>query len=142
MKAIARTVRLTPRKLNLIAGLIRDKNADDAINILNFTPKKGAKLLSKVVQSAVANAENNFKQERETLYIKEIVVTKATTMKRSTPVSRGRMHPILKRNSHIMVAIGVRENTTKKTASRKTSSKGAKAPKAGKTPAKAQKSTK
>jgi len=108
MKAISRQLRITPRKINLIARLIRDKNVGDAMSILEFTPKKGAKLLNKVLKSAVANAENNFKQERDSLYVKEVVVGKATTLKRSVPISKGRMHPILKRSAHVIVHIGVR----------------------------------
>lgn len=113
MKAISRSLRIAPRKLNLIAGLIRNKNAVEAMNILSFTPKKGAKILHKVVKSAVANAENNFKQSPATLYIKEVVVTKAPTMKRGVPVSRGRVNPVLKRNAHVMVSVGVMENAPK-----------------------------
>ncbi len=113
MKAISRQLRITPRKLNLIAGLVRNKDAGDAMSILQFTPKKGARLLYKVVKSAVANAENNFKQEKDSLYVKEIVVGKAMTIKRSVPISRGRMHPRLKRSSHVYVTIGVREGANK-----------------------------
>lgn len=117
MKAIARSVRLTPKKLNLIAEVVRNRNANEALALLKFMPKKGAKLLAKVIHSAVANAENNFKQSIDTLFIKEIVVTKAPTMKRSVPISRGRMYPILKRSSHVMVTVGVMEE--KKTSKNK-----------------------
>ena len=105
MKAIARSLRITPRKLNLIAGLVRNKKALDALSILSFTPKKGAKILYKAIKSAIANAENNFRQETDSLYIKEITVTKASTMKRGVPISRGRVNPILKRNAHMMVTV-------------------------------------
>jgi large subunit ribosomal protein L22 len=108
MKAILRSVRITSKKLNLIADLVRTKNVNDAVNLLKFTPKKGAKILYKVVKSAVANAENNFKQERPSLFIKEIIVTEGPTMKRSVPISRGRMNPILKRTAHVTVLLGVR----------------------------------
>jgi large subunit ribosomal protein L22 len=110
MKAIARHLRITPRKLNLIAGLVRGKDANEAMSILRFTPKKGAKLLFKAVKSAVSNAENNFKQERDSLYVKEIVVNKGITLKRNVPISRGRVHPILKRSAHLYVTVGVKEN--------------------------------
>ncbi len=110
MKAIARNIRISPKKANLVAGLVRRKNAQEALDILKFTPKKGAKILYKVLHSAVANAENNFKQKKETLTVKEIVVTEGPTFKRSVPVSRGRAHPILKRNSHITVTVGMEEN--------------------------------
>ncbi len=112
MKAVARSLRITSKKINLIANLVRRKNAVEALNILKFTPKKGAKLLYKVVRSAIANAENNFKQERPSLFIKEIVVTEAATMKRSVPISRGRTNPILKRNAHVWVMLGVLDDET------------------------------
>lgn len=107
MKAILKNARISPKKANLVAGLVRGKMVDAALDQLKHTPKKGAALLIKVVKSAAANAENNFKQDRGKLYIKEIVVNKAPTFKRSVPISRGRMHPILKRNSHITVTVDV-----------------------------------
>lgn len=121
MKSIARSLRITSKKINLVAGLVRRKDVTEAMNILKFTPKKGAKILSKIIQSAIANAENNFKQERPSLYIQEIVVTEAPTMKRSIPVSRGRSNPILKRNSHVSVFLGVKGEEAE------TATKGAKA---------------
>lgn len=111
MKAIGRSLRITSKKLNLIADLVRKKDAKMALDILKFTPKKGARILRKIVHSAVANAENNFKQESGSLYIKEIVVTEGSTLKRSVPISRGRVHPILKRMAHATVILGVREET-------------------------------
>ncbi len=107
MKAIAKHIRISPKKANLVAGLIRNKNAEEALSILKFTPKKAAPILYKVLHSAIANAENNYKQKRDTLIVKEIVVTQGATLKRSVPVSRGRVHPILKRTSHITVIVGV-----------------------------------
>lgn len=108
MKAILRRIRISPKKANLIAALIRNKNAQEAIDILKFTPKKAAKILKKVVESAIANAENNFKQNKDSLYIKEIIVTQGVTYKRSLPISRGRTHPILKRTSHITAKLETR----------------------------------
>jgi large subunit ribosomal protein L22 len=109
MKATAKQLRITPRKINLIAELVRGTDVNEALAILRFTPKKGAKMLYKIVKSAVANAENNFKQDKDSLYVKEVVVGKAVTLKRSVPISRGRVHPILKRSSHVHVMIGVRD---------------------------------
>jgi len=124
VKAIARHIRISPKKANLVAGLVRNKNAVDALNILKFTPKKGAKLIYKVLHSAMANAENNFKQKREDLIIKEIIVTQGRTLKRSVPISRGRVHPILKRTSHITVTVGLSsENPTPKKETAKKDSK-------------------
>jgi large subunit ribosomal protein L22 len=113
MKAIGRSLRITSKKINLIAGLIRGKDAQEALDILKFTPKKGARILRKIVHSAVSNAENNFKQEKGSLFIKEIIVTEGSTLKRSVPISRGRMHPILKRMAHATVILGVREEGEK-----------------------------
>ena len=111
MKAILRKVRISPKKANLIAALVRNKNVKEAIDILKFTPKKGALIVRKVVESAAANAEHNFKQKRESLFIKEIIVTEGVTFKRSLPISRGRMHPILKRTSHITVKVEAKKDT-------------------------------
>jgi len=109
VKAIARHIRISPKKANLVAGLVRNKNAIDALAVLKYTPKKAAKILYKVIKSAISNASNNFKQKQEDLIIKEIIVTEGSTFKRSVPISRGRMHPILKRNSHITVIVGLPE---------------------------------
>lgn len=125
MKATAKSLRITPKKLNLIADLVRNKDAADAMEILDFLPKKGAKILNKVVTSAVANAKTNFKQDESSLYIKEILVSKASTFKRWLPGSRGRVNPILKRNSHVTVVIAVKENPKPKKASAKTTKKAA-----------------
>ncbi|MBU0981432.1 50S ribosomal protein L22 [Patescibacteria group bacterium] len=113
MKAVLKNARISPKKMNLVAGLVRGKMVEDALNQLRFTPKKGAKILTKVIKSAAANAETNFKQEPKKLFIKEIVVNKAPTFKRSVPISRGRAHPILKRNSHVTVLVDVTASKAK-----------------------------
>ncbi|MBI4975553.1 50S ribosomal protein L22 [Candidatus Peregrinibacteria bacterium] len=105
MKAILRQVRISSKKANLIATLVRRKNVQEALDILTYTTKKGAKILRKVIYSAAKNAENNNKQDFETLKIKEIIVTEGATYKRSVPVSRGRSNPILKRTAHITVKV-------------------------------------
>jgi large subunit ribosomal protein L22 len=114
MKAILKNARISPKKMNLIAGLVRGKKAQEALAQLKFTPKKGAELLYKVIHSAISNATNNFKQKKENLIIKSILVTKGMTYKRGIPVSRGRYHPILKRNSHVVVEVGVEDTPTTK----------------------------
>lgn len=113
MKAILRHSRISSKKANLIASLVRRKKALEAVDILKFTPKKGARLLKKLLESAIANAENNFKQNKNELYIKEIIVTEGPTLKRSMPISRGRTHPILKRTAHITIKLEAKksENT-------------------------------
>lgn len=105
MKAILRQIRISPKKANLVAGMVRGKGVSEALSMLKFMPKKGAKILYKVVHSAASNAENNFGQNKSDLKIKQILVTKGTTYKRSNPISKGRANPILKRTSHITVEV-------------------------------------
>lgn len=113
MKAILRQIRIAPKKFNLVAALVRTKKVEDAVNILKFTPKKSARALRKLIESAAANAENNFKQKKSDLYIKEIIVNGGPTLKRSIPISRGRANPILKRTSNIIVKLDVLKETAK-----------------------------
>ncbi len=112
MKAILSGIRISPKKANLVAGIVRGVMVNEALDRLKFTPKKSADILWKVINSAAANAENNLKQDRNKLYIKEIIVTKGPTMKRSQSVSRGRMHPIRKRSSIITVYVDVKTPET------------------------------
>lgn len=112
MKALLKNVRISPEKANLVAGLVRGSMVNDALNQLQFTPKKGAKILYGVIASAVANAEHNLKQNRNNLYVKEIVVTKGPMFKRGVSVSRGRVHPILKKTAQIRVRVDVKAAAT------------------------------
>jgi len=115
MKAHLRSIRISPKKANLVAGMVRGKKVSDALALLKFMPKKGADILYKVVHSAASNAKNNFKQSIDDLYITKLLVTKGPTYKRSLPISRGRVHPILKRTSHITVEVGLPEGQELKT---------------------------
>ncbi|MBU1151381.1 50S ribosomal protein L22 [Patescibacteria group bacterium] len=103
MKAFLKQIRVSPKKANLVAALVRNKKVQEATDILDFTQKKSAPILSKLIKSATANAENNFNQKAENLYIKEIIVNEGPTYKRSIPISKGRTHPLLKRTTHIRV---------------------------------------
>lgn len=125
MKALLKNTRVSPKKANLVAGLVRGVMVEDALAQLKFTPKKSARLLYKAIASAAANAEHNLKQNRSNLYIKEIVVTKGPTYKRGVPVSRGRQHPILKRTAQIRVTVDVKAPAAAK--AKKTSKRVAKA---------------
>lgn len=113
MKAIVNQVRIAPKKAEIIAGLIKNTSVKEALNRLKFTPKKAAKIFYKVVHSAASNAIHNFKQNMDDLVISEIYVTEGPTYKRGMPVSRGRSHPILKRTSHIVVKLNVKEKEEK-----------------------------
>lgn len=104
-KAIAKTVRIAPRKARLVADLVRGKSVVDAIVILANTPKAASPIIDKVVKSAAANAINNHSMNEENLYVKEILVNEGPTLKRFRPRAKGSASPILKRTSHISVVV-------------------------------------
>ena len=104
-KAIAKNVRIAPRKACVVMDIIRGKSVADAFAILKFTPKVGAEIIEKVLKSAVANAENNFDMNVDNLYVSTCFVDQGPTMKRIHPRSRGQAFKILKRTSHITVAV-------------------------------------
>jgi large subunit ribosomal protein L22 len=105
MKVNAKNIRISPKKLRVIAEIIRGMNAEQALKFLKFAPKKGADLLYKIVHSAVSNAVHNDSQKAEELMIGTLIITKGIVYKRGRPVSRGRMHPILKRTSNIKLEL-------------------------------------
>ena len=104
-KAIARHIRIAPRKIRIVADLVRGKIIGEAFAILKFTPKVGADVVTKVLTSAIANAEHNFDMNVENLYVSEIFVDQGPTMKRIHPRSRGQAFKILKRSSHVTVVV-------------------------------------
>ena len=104
-KAVAKNVRIAPRKVRVVMNLIRGKKVADAIAILKFTPRVGSEAIYNVLKSAVANAENNFDMNVDNLYVSSCFVDEGPTMKRIHPRSRGQAFKILKRTSHITVAV-------------------------------------
>ena len=110
-KAIARYVRISPRKAQLVADKVRGKNVSEALAILKFTSKGAAPIIEKVVNSAVANAENNHDMDKDNLYISEIYANQGPTMKRFRPRAQGRATPIMKRTSHIGVVLEEKQVT-------------------------------
>ena len=108
-KAIARYVRISPLKVNFICDEIRGKQVDEALSILKFTPKRGAKALEGVLNSAIANAENNFNLDRDNLYVSEAYANDGPRMKRFRPKAKGMAYPIVKRSSHIGVVVKERD---------------------------------
>lgn len=108
-KATAKYIRISPRKMKFICDMVRGKNVDEALSTLRFTPKKGADILEKVVNSAVANAENNFDMDRDNLYVAEVYANQGPTLKRWRPRAQGRAYKILKRTSHISVVVKEKE---------------------------------
>ena len=104
-RAVAKYVRIAPRKVRVVMDLIRGKDVADAFAILKFTPKVGAEAIAKVLKSAVANAENNFDMNVDNLYVSSAYVDQGPTLKRIHPRSRGQAFKILKRTSHITVVV-------------------------------------
>ena len=106
VSAILKGVRISPQKARLVADLIRGKKVDNALNILNFNPTKGAEIIKRVVESAIANAENNNGADIDELKIKTIYIDKGAVLKRIRAQSKGRAGKIIKPTSHITVIVG------------------------------------
>lgn len=103
--AIAKDVRVSARKVKLVADMVRGKRVDEALTILQFSTTRAARAVAKVIKSATANAENNFQMEPSELRIADISADQGRTLKRFRPQARGRVNPILKRSSHISVFV-------------------------------------
>ena len=109
VRAVAKDIGISPRKVRLVIDMVRDKKVDEALTILKFLPTPSAKAVAKVIKSAAANAENNFQMSPTDLRISDIFADQGRTLKRFRPQSRGRVSPILKRSSHITVFVEERE---------------------------------
>jgi len=105
VKALAKDVGISPEKVRLVINMVKDKKVDEALTTLRFLPTPSARAVAKVIESAVANAENNFQMSPADLKITDIFADKGHTLKRYRPKSRGRISPILKRSSHITVFV-------------------------------------
>ena len=103
--AHAKHVRISSRKVKIVIDLIRGKAVDDAVAILQFTPKAAAPVVLKVLNSAIANAVNNSELDRKSLYVAEVYANPGPTLKRYVARSRGSASPMLKRTSHISVVL-------------------------------------
>ena len=103
--AHAKYVRISSSKVKIVIDLIRGKKVDDALAILQFTPKAAAPIVHKVLTSAIANAVNNNEMDRKTLYVAEVYANPGPTLKRFVARSRGSASPVLKRTSHISVVL-------------------------------------
>jgi len=111
MKAVLKTYRQSPRKVRLLADLVRGKKVEQAMNLLTVTDKKAADVVNKLIKSAADNAKTNFNIEKDTLVIKEITVNQGATLKRRRPRARGSAFPINKRTSHISVTLESKESS-------------------------------
>lgn len=108
-RAIARYLRVSPLKARQVADLVRGKDVKEAMGILRYTNKKSSPLISKVVKSAVANAEHNYDMDSDELYIFEILINEGPTLKRMKPRAYGRADVRRHRTSHITVVLRERE---------------------------------
>jgi large subunit ribosomal protein L22 len=105
VRARAKYVRMSPRKVKLVVDLVRGRRATEALTMLKFRPQAAAVPVAKVIRSALANAEENYGLPAEEMYISEVYADEGPTLKRGRFGARGRFKPILKRSSHITVIL-------------------------------------
>jgi large subunit ribosomal protein L22 len=110
MPAMARTryVRMSAQKARLVVDLIRGRKVEDALSVLDFTPKKAARIVAKTLRSAAANAENNHDLDVDRLFVSKAFVDEGPTAKRVLPRAQGRASRIFKRTSHVTVVVDVK----------------------------------
>ncbi|ASF37739.1 MULTISPECIES: 50S ribosomal protein L22 [Halobacillus] len=104
-KAVAKTVRIAPRKARLVIDLIRGKEVGEALATLNLKQRGASPVVEKLLNSAIANAEHNYEMDPENLYVSEAFVNEGVTLKRFRPRAMGRASQINKRTSHITVVV-------------------------------------
>lgn len=104
-RATAKYIRVTPRKVKIVVNLIRGKQVDQALAILAYTPKSAAPYVEKLLNSAIANAENNLEMDRSSLYVAEAYANQGPTLKRYWARSHGRADMIKKHTSHITIVL-------------------------------------
>ena len=116
VNAIAKGVRMSPRKTGIVASLVRGRSVDEALTILEHTPRRSATVVASVIKSARANAEHNHNYKPATLRIVEICVTPGPRLKRYKPAAHGRALPFQKKSSHIRVVVDGDKREAKKPA--------------------------
>ncbi|HSW85726.1 MAG TPA: 50S ribosomal protein L22 [Candidatus Saccharimonadales bacterium] len=114
VKAIAKGVKISPRKVSVVAALVRDRTVNDALVILEHTPRRSAMAVKKTIMSARANADHNHGYKPDTLQITEISVTPGPRLKRYRPISHGRAHPFQRKTAHIRVIVDGQKREVKK----------------------------
>lgn len=123
VQAIAKGVRISPRKVGVVASLVRGRTVEDAVTILEHTPRRAALAVKKAVQSAAANADHNHNLKPAGLRIVEISVTAGPRLKRFRPASHGRALPFQRKTSHIRVVVDGEARAAKKPAATKKEAK-------------------
>lgn len=114
VKAVAKGVRMSPRKVAVVAALVRGRSVEDALTILEHTPRRSAVAVKKVIASARANADHNHNYKPNTLQITEISVTAGPRLKRYRPAAHGRALPFQRKTSHIRVVVDGEQREAKK----------------------------
>src|SRR5688572_8022280 len=114
VRAGAKGIRQSPRKISLVASLVRGRTVADALTILEFTPKRAAKPVAKVITAAKANAVNNHGLTEDSLTITQLQITAGPRLKRFNPAAMGRALPYQKRSSHIIVEVTGQAKASKK----------------------------
>jgi large subunit ribosomal protein L22 len=109
VRAVARFLPISAQKIRLVCDQVRGMDADQALVVLQFMPQKGATFVYKLVESAIANAENNFELNRRDLYIDKIMADEGPSMRRVKAGARGRYKPRVKRSSHVSLVLAERE---------------------------------
>lgn len=121
MKAFLKNYHQSPRKVRLVASLIKGKKVDEAMTQLDFILKRASLPIKQLIASAVANAKNNFDLDKKDLYIKELRIDKGIVMRRMIPGARGRGYPLKHRSSHVAVLLDIKgEEKKSKSKSQKT----------------------
>jgi len=119
VQAVAKRVRLSPRKVDVVASLVRGRSVSDALTILEHTPRRSAQAVSKVIASAKANAEHNHNYKPDSLQIVQISVTSGPSLKRYRPAAHGRALPFERKSSFIKVIVDGEQRAPKKPAAKK-----------------------
>lgn len=123
VQSVAKGVRMSPRKVGVVASLVRGRTVADALTILGHTPRRAALPVKKAIESAKANAENNHHFKPDTLTITTISVTSGPSLKRYRPAAHGRALPFQRRSSQILVVVDGEKRVPKKPASTKATDK-------------------
>jgi large subunit ribosomal protein L22 len=118
VQAVAKGVQMSPRKVAVVAALVRGRSVADALTILEHTPRRSALAVKKAIMSAQANADHNHGYKPATLQITEISVTPGPRLKRYRPISHGRAHPFQRKTAHIRVIVDGEKRTVKKPAAK------------------------
>lgn len=105
IRALTKYSRISPKKVRDITRVIQGKNAAEAVELLKFIPRKSARMVSKTLKSAIANAENNANLVADSLLVKSAIVNEGPALKRFRPTARGSAHPYKKRMSHIQIVL-------------------------------------